>query len=186
MAEFKISPIREGRPVKITDEKERACYDLLDKLKIKYQRVDYNFYPTTEVGKELITETLGTLDIKNLVFNDKHHRHYYLVVMLKKQRFDQKAFRNAFHLVKITMSSADDLKKVSNSHPGAISITELMYDQAEQVGVYFQSDVLATKYFRFHPNENHATLRISTNDLVHKLMPGLHHEIHRWEFSGCG
>ncbi len=70
------------------------------------------------------------------------------------------------------MSSANDLKVVLNSYPRAINISELMYDQDRQVEVYFQSAVLVTKYFLFHPNENHATLRITTNDRVHKLMSG--------------
>ena len=45
MEEFKISNLIYGRPENIESEKEKNCYDILDKLNIDYQRVEYNFFP---------------------------------------------------------------------------------------------------------------------------------------------
>lgn len=181
MDNFKISEVRQGRPKQVSDPRELDCYNLLDKLQIEYQRVDYNFYPTNADDQSLITKALQTPDIKNLFLNDKHHHHYFLVIMDKDEKFDQKKFRHDFHLGKITMSSPERLKEVLNSHPGAVSVSELMYDDDNQVKVYIQKAILEAKYFRFHPNENHATVRIQTTDLVHKFLPALHHQLNIWD-----
>ena len=39
MEEFKITELIDGRPQGIKNDKEKECYDILDKLDIKYQRV---------------------------------------------------------------------------------------------------------------------------------------------------
>ena len=45
MEKFELSNLLNGRPEKIENEKEKICYDILDNLKIDYQRVEYNFFP---------------------------------------------------------------------------------------------------------------------------------------------
>lgn len=44
MEKFELSELLNGRPDNIEDVKEKECYDILDSLNIKYQRVEYNFF----------------------------------------------------------------------------------------------------------------------------------------------
>ena len=45
MERFEISKLLDGRPENTENINEKNCYDILDKLDIKYQRVEYNFFP---------------------------------------------------------------------------------------------------------------------------------------------
>lgn len=177
MEEFKITELLSGRPEQIENEKEKICYDILDKLDIEYQRVEYNYFPKDVENLKLIDETLQVEGIKNLIFKTKNKNQFYFIIIQRKSRFDEKNFRNKYELPKISMAKAEDLAEVLNTYAGAVSIMELMNDIENKIKVFIDENILKKEYFRFHPNENKSTVRIKTNDLVNKLMPYLKHEI---------
>ena len=66
MEDFKITELLNGRPEKVND-KQMDCYDTLDELGIKYQRVDYNYFPHDIEGHHKIDSALEVKGIKNLI-----------------------------------------------------------------------------------------------------------------------
>lgn len=177
MEEFKISNLIYGRPENIESEKEKNCYDILDKLNIDYQRVEYNFFPNDIENLKLIDKILNVDGIKNLIFKNKNKTQFYFIIISRDSRFDEKSFRNKFELSKISMAKKEDLEELLKTHSGAVSVMELINDEKNIIKVFIEEKILKEEYFRFHPNENRSTVRIKTEDLKNKLMPYLKHDI---------
>ncbi len=175
--EFQLSKLLEGRPNTINSEKERVCYDILDSLNINYQRVEYNFFPSDKDNLNKIDEIIGVKGIKNLVFKTKNKSQFFFIIIPREDRFDEKAFRTKYGLSKIGMAKEEDLKALLNTHTGAVSIMELVCDTNNVIKLFIDEKILNEKYFRFHPNENNSTVRISIEDFKEKLIPYLKHEI---------
>ena len=81
MEEFKITELIDGRPQEIKNDKEKECYDILDKLDIQYQRVEYNFFPSDKDNLEKIDKTLQVEGIKNLIFKSKNKDEFYFIII---------------------------------------------------------------------------------------------------------
>ncbi len=76
-------------------------------------------------------------------------------------KIDEKVFRTKYELSKIGMAKEEDLKALLNTHTGAVSIMELVCDTNNVIKLFIDEKILNEKYFRFHPNENNSTVRIS-------------------------
>ena len=75
------------------------------------------------------------------------------------------------------MAKEEDLKELLWTHSGAVSIMELTNDTNNVIKLFIDEKILNEKYFRFHPNENSSTVRISMVDFKNKLIPYLRHKI---------
>lgn len=174
---FRITELIDGRPLKIENDKEKICYDILDELDIEYQRVEYSFFPHDIENLKLIDKTLQVDGIKNLIFKNKNKSQFYFIIIPREEKFDEKAFRNKYELPKITMAKDEELKEILQTHSGAVSIMELINDENNIIKLFVAESILNKEYFRFHPNENKSTVRISMNDFKNKLIPYLKHNL---------
>lgn len=68
------------------------------------------------------------------------------------------------------------MKQLLNVTPGSVTVMGLMFDLSRQVQLLIDRDLLKEEVFGFHPCINTSSLRISTDDLIHKLIPALGHE----------
>lgn len=75
------------------------------------------------------------------------------------------------------MATNDELKDLLKTHSGAVSIMELANDEKGIIKLFIARSVLENDFFRFHPKENSATVRISMLDFKEKLIPYLKHDI---------
>lgn len=50
-------------------------------------------------------------------------------------------------------------------------------DNDNKIKLFIDEKILNTDYFRFHPNENKSTIRISMRDFKNKLIPYLKHSV---------
>lgn len=177
MEEFELSNLLNSRPENIENEKEKLCYDILDNLNIAYQRVEYNIFPSDIENLREIDDRLEVKGIKNLIFKTKNKSQFFFIIIPREERFDEKLFRNKYELPKISMAKEEDLKELLWTHSGAVSIMELTNDTNNVIKLFIDEKILNEKYFRFHPNENSSTVRISMVDFKNKLIPYLRHKI---------
>lgn len=177
MEQFELSELLNGRPEKVENESELTCYNILDSLNINYQRVEYNFFPNDINDLKRIDERLGVHGIKNLMFKTKNNSQFFFIIIPREERFDEKLFRSKYELPKITMATKEDLETLLKTHSGAVSIMELANDSDNKIKLFIDEKVLNEQYFRFHPNENKATVRISMEEFKNKLIPYLKHNI---------
>lgn len=174
---FEASELLSGRPDREISDKEKDCYDMLDELDIYYERVEFNIFPETLEDLCKSDEKLKMPGIKNLMFKTKNGSQFFLLVLARSEKLDIKEFRAKHGLSKIEMAKDADLEKVLNTHSGAVSITELMYDKDNKIKLYIDEKLLEQEYMRFHPNENLATLKIKMKDFKEKVIPYLKHEV---------
>ena len=83
--------LMEGRPESNEGrlEKEIRTYDLLDKLGVKYQRIDHEAAMTMEACKE-IDETLQATICKNLFLCNRQETDFYLLMIKDNKKFKTK------------------------------------------------------------------------------------------------
>lgn len=174
---FEVSELLVGRPHYCLSDNEKDCYDILDNLKIEYERVDFNKIPEGEEDIKLIDNTIKVVGIKNLVFQNRNKSETYLIIMLRDKILDKREFANTYNTSRIAMVEDNVLKDILNTHKGAVSVTELIYDKENKVKLFIDEDVLKQDYMRFHPNNNRAIVRIKMEDFKNKLIPYLKHDI---------
>lgn len=174
---FEVSDILTGRPDREISDKEKDCYDMLEKLEIYYERVEFNIFPETLEDLCKSDEKLKMPGIKNLMFKTKNGSQFFLLVLARNEKLDIKEFRVKHGIPKIEMAKDSDLENILNTHSGAVSITELMYDKDNKIKLFIDEKLLAEEYMRFHPNENLSTVKIKMKDFKEKLIPYLEHEI---------
>lgn len=174
---LEVTELLKGRPNHEISSKESECYDLLDDLGIEYERVEYNRMPENPEEWAIVDEILQVKGIKNLVLKNKSGSQYFFVIINREARLDTKEFRSNHSLPKIEMAKGPDLEELLNTHAGAVSIMELPNDKENKIKLFIEESILNQEYFRFHPNENCATVRIKMDDFKNKLIPYLKHEI---------
>ena len=174
---FEVSDISSGRPNHNISEKEKDCYDMLDELNIFYERVEFNSFPETMEDLCKIDEKLKLSGVKNLMFKTKDSSQFFLIILPRSEKLDTKSFRAKYNISKIEMAKDSDLEKVLNTHSGAVSVTELMYDKENKIKLFIDRGILEDEYMRFHPNENLSTVKIKMVDFKEKVIPFLKHEI---------
>ncbi|MCD7124776.1 prolyl-tRNA synthetase associated domain-containing protein [Limosilactobacillus caviae] len=137
----------------------------LDRLGIKYGMVDHPAAETTEEADKYIEGHEG-VRTKTMFLKGKKH-HFYLVIMDDKKPMNFKEFEELPGAKRVSMARPDDLKEQLGSHAGVVSPFGLMNNEAHNVQVYFDKDMLAeSPVLTFHPNVNTHTIFIKTSDLL--------------------
>ena len=149
-----------GRPTDSTARlvKEMRVYDLLDRLDIRYRRVDHPAAMTMDDCTAADT-ALGVLMCKNLFLCNRQKTAFYLLLMPGDKPFH-----------------AEAMEKYLNITPGAVSVMGLMNDCGNHVRLLIDRDLLTAADFGCHPCVNTSSLRLTTADLLTKFLPAVHHD----------
>ena len=135
-------------------EKEMLCYELLEKCQIPFAGVDHPPALTVDDCHDADI-LLGIHICKNLFLCNRQKTAFYLLLMPGHKVFKTRQL---------------------NVTPGSVTVMGLMFDLSRQVQLLIDRDLLKEEVFGFHPCINTSSLRISTDDLIHKLIPALGHE----------
>lgn len=168
-----------GRPENTTNRlaKEIRVYDLLDKLDVPYQRVDHEAAMTMEACAE-IDRTLGddTTICKNLFLCNRQETNFYLLLMPGDKSFKTKALSSQIGSARLSFAKPEYMEKYLDITPGSVSIMGLMNDHENKVQLLIDEDVMNNTYFGCHPCINTSSLKFTTDDLKHKVIPALGHD----------
>ncbi|NLC78896.1 MAG: prolyl-tRNA synthetase associated domain-containing protein [Ruminococcaceae bacterium] len=176
MAEFYVDPVLyEGRPLEKRSELEEDCYDLLDKLQIKYERADHSAAHTIE-DCAAVEDVIGVHICKNLLVCNRQQTDFYLVMMPGDKPFRTKDFSARLGISRVSFASPEAMKRLIRLTPGSVSIMGLQYDTERRVKLCIDEEILKGEYIRCHPNLNTSTLKIRTDDLMTRLLPYLGHK----------
>ena len=165
----------EGRPENGRIEKEQRCYDLLDSLGIKFNRVDHNYADTIEVCHE-VEKILGCEICKNLLLTNRQMTDIYLLLMPGDKPFKTKLISKQIGSARLSFATAEQMLEHLDITPGSVSVLGLMNDKNGAVRLLIDKDLLEKEYFGCHPCINSSTLRIKTEDVIKKLIPAMGHE----------
>lgn len=150
--------------------KERAVYDLLEKLDISYWRLDHDPTATVEDCSE-VEKLLGIDICKNLFLCNYQQTSFYLLMMPGRKKFKTKDLSKQINTSRLSFADAVYLEKYLNIKPGSVSVLGLMNDKHQDVKLLIDQEILNTEYIGCHPCVNTSSLKIKTEDLLTKFLP---------------
>ena len=155
--------------------KAEKVYNTLNDLSIPFDT--YHHAPVFTV--EEMQQALPDLDAqgcKNLFLRDQKGKTQFLVVMPDDKPFDMKTFAEGQGLGKLSFASEKRLLKYLDLTPGSVSPFGLINDTDIHVQVYVDADLERVEKVSFHPNDNTASIVLSSNDFK-RFMDSLEHTV---------
>lgn len=165
-----------GRPANITErlQKEQRVYDLLDRLKIDYQRVDHGPVMTIAACEE-VDQTIGLPVCKNLFLCNRQKTSFYLLLLPGSKKFNAKALTGQEGLPKLSFASENYLEEFLDITPGSVSVMGLMNDHDNRVTLLMDKELLRDEFIACHPCINTSTLRFPMKTLLETILPAVQH-----------
>lgn len=157
-------------------EKEVRVYDFLDKLSIKYDRVDHEVADTMEACKE-IDEVLDCTICKNLFLCNAQKTKFYLLMIEGDKKFKTKDISGQIGSSRLSFAPPEFMEKYLNITPGSVSVMGLMNDAEGVVKLLMDEDVTKGQYIGCHPCINTSSIKIKTEDMINIIIPEMKHEI---------
>ena len=164
-----------GRPAEIRSEREERCYELLDRLGVAYYRVDHE-HADSIPECELVEKLLGCTICKNLFLTNRQQTDFYLLIMPGEKPFKTRLLSKQIGSSRLSFGGAEDMERLLGVTPGSVSVLGLINDSAGAVKLLLDRDLLKEENFGCHPCLNTTSLRFTTDELLHKVLPALHHE----------
>lgn len=175
---FYISPVLyTGRPEDLSGrlEKEIRTYDLLDSLKIPYQRLDHSATATIEACHD-VDQRLDIEICKNLFLCNAQKTDFYLLMMPGKKKFKTARLSKQIGSARLSFAGPEYMEQFLDITPGSVSILGLMNDHEKRVRLLIDKDVIDHhEYVGCHPCINTSSLKIKTSDLLEKFLPYVEH-----------
>ncbi len=168
--------LHQGRPADCTGrlEKEIRVYDFLDSLKVPYFRADHEPAMTMETCKA-VEEVLGAPICKNLLLCNRQCTDFYLLLLPGDKPFKTSVLSKQIGSSRLSFAAPEYMEQFLDITPGSLSVLGLMNDKEKRVQLLIDRDVLENPLFGCHPCINTSSLRISTEDLMQKIIPALEH-----------
>lgn len=157
-------------------EKEIRTYDFLDKLNIEYERVDHEELNTMAACEE-VDRLFNATICKNLFLCNTQKTKFYLLMMPGDKKFVTKELSSQIGSARLSFASPEFMEKYLDITPGSVSVLGLMNDKEKKVRLLIDEDVLQGEYIGCHPCINTSSLKLKTEDLIHKIIPAMEHEI---------
>lgn len=174
---IKMLILHEGRP-KNEDgrlENEIKTYDLLDALKVKYQRLDHEPAMTMDVCGD-INSSLHAMVCKNLFLCNRQETDFYLLMLPGEKRFKTKYLSAQLGVARLSFAGEEYMREFLGLAPGSVSVMGLMNDTDGRVQLVIDREVLEPEYLGCHPCINTSSIRLCTKDLTNIVLPALNHK----------
>ena len=155
-------------------EKEIRCYDLLDNLGVKFQRIDHEPTMTMEACAE-VDKVLDATICKNLLLCNRQCTDFYLLMIVGEKHFKTSVFSKQIGSSRLSFAAPEYMEQFLDITPGSLSVLGLMNDTEHQVRLVIDEDILKGEYFGCHPCINTSSLRLKTADLLEKIIPAMGH-----------
>ncbi len=154
---------------------ENAVYDMLQTLSVPFERVEHVPVPTMEECSA-IGQLLGVEICKNLFLCNRQKTRFYLLMLPANKVFHTKDLSSQIGSARLSFADAETMQSLLKTTPGSASVLGLMNDTEQKVTLLIDRDVTAKPFFGCHPCVNTGSLKLSTQDLLCKLLPYMRHE----------
>lgn len=156
-------------------EKEIKVYDLLDSLKIDYERVDHEEANTMEACNE-IDKVLGVSICKNLFLCNRQETQFYLLMMPGNKPFKTKDISKQIGSARLSFGKAEFMEEYLDINPGAVSVMGLMNDIEKHVQLLIDKPILESEFIGCHPCVSTSSMKMKTKDVLENFLPAVGHE----------
>lgn len=167
-----------GRPEDVSgrEMREIRCYDLLDALEMSFFRVDHGAARTMADCAEA-DEALGedTAICKNLFLRNSKGDQYFLLMLPGEKKCKTKDVAHQIGSTRLSFGDEDKMLEYLDILPGSLSVMGLMNDKENRVCLLIDEDVLKLPYVGCHPCMSTSSIKIKTEELLHKFLPAVGH-----------
>ena len=155
-------------------EREESCYRLLSSLSIPFERCEHPAADTIEAcaGAE---QMLGHEICKNLFLCNRQKTRFYLLMMPGGKKFKTKELSAQIHSARLSFAEPEDMLRLLDIEPGAVSIMGLMNDRDHEVRLLIDEDVLKDEYLGCHPCVCTSSLKMRVRDVTDIFLPATGH-----------
>lgn len=143
---------------------KEEIYNYLKENNIKYEIDEHKAVYNMEELKDVVLKYLEC-DAKNIFVRDDKKRNYYLITIKGDKKVNLKEFKNKYNTRSLSFASETDLMNILGLIPGAVTPLGLLNDKVLKVEFYLDS-YFKDKIIGVHPNDNTATVWMSSNDLI--------------------
>jgi Ala-tRNA(Pro) deacylase len=154
---------------------ETKVYQELEKLNIKYERVDNDTVETMDECVE-ISDKLGAEIRKTIVVCNRQKTEFYLVILPANKRFDSKLFAAMMRTARVSFASAEDMERVIGLTPGEASVMGILNNAEGKVQVVIDKAVADAEWFACNPGANTTHIRFKTRQLINNFLPAEKHK----------
>ena len=153
----------------------QSAYQLLEKLNIAYRKVEHPEAGSMEDLAEA-EKQLGAVICKNLFLCNRQKTVFYLLLIPGGKRFKTSVVSKLIGSSRLSFGEPDKLYELLGVHPGSITPLGLAFDEAHQVNLLIDREVLSLEEVGMHPLVNTASLAMKTDDLMGGFFPFTGHE----------
>ena len=156
---------------------------LLETLRIPYRMVEH---PAAGAMEDLVAveERLGVRICKNLFLCNRQKTVFYLLLIPADKRFKTSVLSKLIGSSRLSFGEEDKLYELLGVRPGSITPLGLVFDEAHQVNLLIDREVLALEEIGMHPLVNTASLAMKTEDLMKVYFPFTGHETQILDIPG--
>lgn len=156
-------------------EKEMKVYDVLERLEIKYERLDHDVTPSIDSCLE-VEEKLEIEICKNLFLCNTQNTNFYLLMMPGNKKFKTAELSRQIQTSRLSFAAANYMEEFLDITPGSVSVMGLMNDHEHRVQLLIDREILSNEFVGCHPCINTTSMKIRTADLLEKFLPHIQHE----------
>ena len=118
----------------------------------------------------------GTAICKNLFLCNRQATEFYLLLMPGDKPFKTKELSAQIGSSRLSFAKSEYMEKYLDITPGSVSVLGLMNDTENAVQLVLDKPIAASARIGCHPCINTSTLAVSTQDILTKFLPAVHHE----------
>lgn len=144
---------------------QQIVYNFLDDNNIQYEYIEHPAAPTIDIASQYIGGE-GVVLCKNLFFRNHKGNKHYLVIMDSSHQMDIHDIEKQLHQGKLSFASPERMMKYLRVTPGSVSLFTLLNDVNHEVILFVDESLKLSKKVSFHPNDNTASLIISSKDML--------------------
>ncbi len=163
------------RPEGVLLPQEAAAFDLLEALGIGYDRVSSDPADTMEKCAA-VSAVLGMPICKNLFLCNRQKTQFYLLALGPDKPFHTKDLSAQIGSARLSFAPEEALWDLLRCTPGSATVLGLMNDAEHRVRLLMEREVYESEWFSCHPCICTSSLRLKTEDLLHKFLPHTGHE----------
>lgn len=172
---IKVSESYNYSPDNFKTELQKKVYDTLNELSIRYERVDTSEAITMEDCLE-IEKKLNVKMVKTLFLCNQQKTKFYLFVTTSSKRFDSKIFSRQLQISRVSFANEELMLSKIKTKIGSATIFGLLMDETKEVQLVIDKEVLNEEYYGCSDGTTTGYMKITTKDILDKVIPCTNHE----------
>ena len=164
-----LSDVICGRPECKKSSTEEKIYSFLSENDFSFQHIEHSPADTIEDCHE-IEKYLEAVICKNLFLRNSAETKYFLLLISPDTKFDSKVISKQIQSSRLSFASAEKMIDILGVEPGSASIMCLINENASDVTLLIDTQLLDNEFFCCHPCKNTTTLKFKTKDIIERFI----------------